>query len=325
MGRDGATRSMAIFPFFTGCARSGTTLVRAIFSSHPEMAIPDETHYFSQMLNKPERYESAKGFVTETFLADLLSHPLFPRWILPEEQVRQALISPPTVSYADAVRRVYALYAQRKGKQRYGDKTPHNIINISRLATIFPEASFIHVIRDGRDVAMSLMDRRWGAAGVVKASRFWRDRVRRGRDAGQQIGADRYMEIRYERLIEDTEAVVRSMCSFIELEFDPEMLRYYEQTDRLFDGRPGRPRVPGHSHLNLPPTKGLRDWRSQMSRDDVDLFELVAGDLLDELGYERGGGRPSLWIRATAAFQRARGARDFVAQRVLHRAGLDAR
>jgi hypothetical protein len=62
-----------------------------------------------------------------------------------------------------------------------------------------------------------------------------------------------------------------------------------------------------------------------MSRHDVALFELVAGDLLDELGYERGGGRPSLWIRATATLQRARGAGDFIAQRVLHRAGLNAR
>jgi len=62
-----------------------------------------------------------------------------------------------------------------------------------------------------------------------------------------------------------------------------------------------------------------------MSRDDIALFELVAGDLLDELGYEREGGRPSLWIRVTATFQMARGAGDFFAQRVLRRAGLDAR
>src|SRR2546428_11983311 len=119
MRHDGARRSMAICPFFTGGARSGTTMVRAIFSSHPEMAIPDETHYFSQMLNKRERYHSANGFITETFLAELLSHPLFPLWILPEELVRQALTSPPAASYAEAVRRVYTLYAESKGKQRY--------------------------------------------------------------------------------------------------------------------------------------------------------------------------------------------------------------
>jgi Sulfotransferase family len=326
MGSQEATGSLPIFPFFTGCARSGTTLVRAIFSSHPDMAIPDETHYFSQMIDTRARYDSAQGFANETFLADLLAHPKFPQWILPEDQVRHALNSPPAFSYAAAVRRVYALYAQIKGKPRYGDKTPYNVIKISDLAAVFPEARFIHLIRDGRDVALSLMDHRWGDAGMVKAARFWKDRTRRGRDAGHRLGPNRYIEIRYEDLVQDAENVVKSVCAFIQLEFDPVMLRYHETSERrLFDGRPGRPQVSETSHLNLPPTKGLRDWRTQMPADHLALFEVVAGDLLEELGYERGTDRPSLRIRVNAAYQRARAAGDVVADRLLRRTRLAAR
>jgi hypothetical protein len=322
---EGTVKMLPVFPFFVGCARSGTTLVRAIFSSHPDMAIPDETHYFSEMLKKRGRYDGEKGFVTEPFLADLFAHPLFPRWILPEEQVREAMTSPPASSYADAVRRVYILYARSKGKHRYGDKTPRNVVNIRSLAADFPEARFVHIIRDGRDVAMSLIDRRWGARSIVKAARFWRGRVKRGREEGRALMSPRYMEIRYEDLLEDTGGIVRSVCSFIDLRFDPAMLRYYEDSHRIYDGRPGRPRAGGNSSLYLPPTKGLRDWRTQMSSKDLAIFELVAGDLLDELGYERGSGRPSPWIRGNVISQMARAAGDSLADRLLRRKGLGGR
>src|SRR5438093_7002726 len=80
---------LAPFPFFVGCARSGTTLLRAIFTAHPQMAIPDEAHYVMQMLRKRDRYERREGFASEIFLQDLLGHKLFPFWVLPIEIVRE--------------------------------------------------------------------------------------------------------------------------------------------------------------------------------------------------------------------------------------------
>src|SRR5436190_24394817 len=89
------------FPFFVGCARSGTTLLRAIFTAHPQMAIPDEAHYVMQMLRKRDRYERRDGFATELFLDNLLGHKLFPHWVLPTETVRESFRSDPPADYAD--------------------------------------------------------------------------------------------------------------------------------------------------------------------------------------------------------------------------------
>ncbi len=278
------------FPFFVGCSRSGTTLLRAIFTAHPQMAIPDEAHYVMQMLRSREKYERPDGFAVEVFLHDLLNHKLFPAWVLPKEVVQESFRATPPGNYPDAVRRVFSLHARQWGKPRYGDKSPRNVLNLPLLAEAFPEAVFVHIIRDGRDVALSLLELPWaGPDTIVEAATYWRRRVQRGRKGGRSIGSSRYREVRYETLLEDPESTVRSLCEFIKLPFDPIMLRYYEQED-LFGHRskpePERRTKAGHHHK--PPTKGLRDWRTQMSKSDLALFEVAAGDLLDELAYERG-------------------------------------
>ena len=84
----------------------------------------------------------------------------------------------------------------------------------------------------------------------------------------------------YEELIEEPAATLASLCAFIDLAFDERMLRYHSRFD---EGS-----FPRQTHLGRPPTKGLRDWRTQMSIDDLASFEAVAGDVLAEVGYERG-------------------------------------
>jgi hypothetical protein len=244
------------------------------------------------MVNKGGEYEQVTGFDSERFINDIFSHPAPPNWVQAEE-VRGALASAPPASYADAVRRVYGLYAAKSGKTRYADKTPLNTLMIEPLAETFPESRFVHIIRDGRDVALSLMDRRFGQGHIVEAARYWRRRVTLGRAAGRSIGPGRYREVRYEGLLEDPERIVRELCEFIDLPFEPVMLRYYDR-EQVFGPRPGASRSPSEK-FHLPPTKGLRDWRTQLSKRALVLFEVAAGELLDELGYERGAERMPLW------------------------------
>src|SRR5438093_5507864 len=122
------------FPFFVGCSRSGTTLLRAIFTAHPQMAIPDEAHYVMQMLRERGKYERPDGFAVRAFLDDLLSHKLFPSWVLPGVTVRESFEAEPPDGYANAVRRVFSLYAAQLGKPRYGDKSPRHVLNLPVLA-----------------------------------------------------------------------------------------------------------------------------------------------------------------------------------------------
>ena len=162
-----------------------------------------------------------------------------------------------------------------------------NVIHIPFLARAFPEARFIHLIRDGRDVALSYLDADFGVDSVGEAAIYWRRFVRKGRRDGRRLGP-RYREIRYEDLLADPETVLRSLCAFVEIPFDPAMLTYHRQADRILETTSHREH---HERLHLPPTQGLRDWRTQMDGASLTLFEALAGDLLDQVGYERGVGR----------------------------------
>ena len=119
---------------------------------------------------------------------------------------------------AAAITDLYARYAHERGKPRYGDKTPANVLYVELLAAAFPQARFLHIVRDGRDVVPSLMEMHFGPDRFGAAALFWRDRVTRGRAGGRRVGADRYREIRYEDLVAEPEPVLRDICGFFELD-----------------------------------------------------------------------------------------------------------
>lgn len=278
----------APFPFVVGRGRSGSTLLRAMLDSHPEMAVPPESHFIPFFDGHRTRYEDGGGFAPERFLEDLLRYSRFQRWGLPEEEVREAFAASPPRTVADAVRRAFAVYARHQGKARYGDKTPEYVMHLPTLARLFPEARFVHLVRDGRDVTLSYLDVRFGPSTVAESALLWKRFVREGRVAGRALGADRYLELRYEDLVDDPERELHRICAFVDLRYDDAMLRYFERAEEVVSGVVSRR---GHRNIFLPPTSGLRDWRRDMRPRDVAVFEAVAADLLEELGYELGTGR----------------------------------
>ena len=291
-----------VFPIFVGSGRSGTTLFRNVFDSHPELAMTHEAHFIAPLARRGSRYATSAGFDVDGFVADLYANSNFRRQGLEETEVRARLAAEPSGTVADAIRSVMATYAAKEGKPLYGDKTPGYVIHLDVLAETFPEARFVHIIRDGRDVAMAYLDRdEWGPSSMGDAAHYWRSRVSRGRRAGKALGA-RYREVRYEDMVDDPEAVTRDLCDFLGLTFDPSMLRFHEK-GASFIAESNTPEA--FQNLAKPITKGMRDWRIQMAPDDVALFEGIAGDLLDELGYEVTGVSMSPAMRGRLAYTAA--------------------
>lgn len=289
-------------PFIVGCGRSGTTLLRAMFDSHPGMAVPPESYFVASMGRHRRRYERAGVFVTERFIEDLLAHQRFDLWALPEREVREVLRDEEPADLPDAIRLTYRTYAASRGKPRYGDKTPSYVLHLPLLADMFPEARFIHIIRDGHDVALSMLNIAWGPNSVEDAALHWRRHVSRGRKEGERLGPERYREVRYEDLVAEPETVIRSLCPFLDLPFEESMLRYFERAEEVMAGSRDRDK---HKRLALPPTHGLRDWRTQMDARDLATFDALAGNLLHELGYQRGAA-PPMQRRLMARYQSVR-------------------
>lgn len=304
------------FPFFVGCGRSGTTLVRAMFDSHPDMAVVYESSFVSTLVRQRRRYERPEGFDRTRFLADLTTHFAFDTLGTSAPDVARALEDDPPQTTADAIRRVYGDYARRQGKHRYADKTPMYVNVVPVLADAFPEARFVHIVRDGRNVALAYMSVPWGPMRVVDATLYWKRNVERGRRAGHRLGPGRYREVTYERLVHEPEQVLAELCPFLGLDFDPAMLRYFDRADQVLASIDNPQH---HRGLSMPVTKGMRDWRTGMDSRDVCAFELLAGKVLTGMGYERSAEQPSLRLRASVHAGRTR----VEAGRLAHRLGKE--
>lgn len=281
------------FPFVVGCPRSGTTLLRAMLDSHPDLAVPQESFFVPELASIP-----ASRFAPDDFLARLTAHDRFGRWELPVDSVAMAVRA--TTNGPDAVRALYRTYAHHRGKLHYGDKTPQYVRHIDQLASLFPEARFLHLVRDGRDVGQSLMDGPFGPSAIAVAARVWRTHVMSGRHAGRALPEDRYHELRYEDLVATPEKALRDVCAFFHLTFAPQMLDYAERAD---DVLAGSVHPEAQAGVRRSPTAGLRDWRATMAPRDVGVFEAVAGDALTAFGYGLAFAAPTPLYRLEAGRQ----------------------
>jgi hypothetical protein len=242
---------------------------------HSQLAVPDETYFVPQLADRHLLRVDADEFVDDVRRVV--------EWDLPLDKVRARLHDGMPVGAA--IGAVYAVYAEERGKRRWGDKTPMYMQNLRLLERLFPDALFVHLIRDGRDAALSFLAMPRGIVTETwmhprTAADFacqWHTEVAAARRLGHRVGS-RYLEVRYESLVDDVEAVLRRICGFAGLEYEADMVDYAGNVD--VSAKPHQQR------LTKPPTKGVRDWRTEMSAGDVAAFERVAGDLLRELGYE---------------------------------------
>jgi Sulfotransferase family len=295
-------------PFIVGVARSGTTLLRLQLDAHPELALPPETGFGAL----------ARESLTRNELADRLAE--LPTWAdlgLEREAVTQAFADASEWSTGEGLRACYRLYAARHEKERWGDKTPGHASYMREIAAALPEARFIHLIRDGRDVAASLRGLPFapGDGGIVAIARHWRDTCDLARRSGAEV--THYIEVRYEELVAQPEATLRTICEFIELEFDERMLHAHERAEeRLREMRSARV-VPGGSieladgarletRTSLPPDRSRAGrWRTALTEHEVARFERFAAGMLVELGYEPSYAGVSERLRRRYAAKRA--------------------
>lgn len=275
-------------PFFVvGSARSGTTLLRLILNAHPEVAVPPESRFVVEL------YRGSEAVSRDAFLGELAAHKRFQAWDLPIEAVARELPDGDPVPYPAAIEAAYEAYAHVNGKTRWGDKTPRYVENMGLLARLFPTARFIHLIRDGRNVALSYANVPFGPKTVGKAAALWATRVKAGRESGVALGGSRYFEVRYEDLVEDAEGETKDICDFLDLTFDPGMLDYTERARGSV-----LPRASMYNpHVTEKPQANVRSWEESMPPEQIETFEAVAGDALSLLGYERRFPTPSTKAR----------------------------
>ena len=268
-------------PFFVvGCDRSGTTLLRLILDRGGEVAIPTESMTlvdFAREADAPLATDAAFDRLARA----VWRHPKIREWGLagnpPRREGRTG-----AAAYRAALEAPYLAYARGRGAARWADKTPLYVLHAGLIRRTFPEARIVHIVRDGRDVALSLLRVPFGAANVWAAAHQWRDAVDAGDAAAERYG-DAVLTVRYEDLVAEPEATVRRVCAFCELTFRPEMLAV-ERTgaDRLIRGQESWFTQLGAGIT----TASAGRWRTQMSPARQAVFTSIAADALRRHGYD---------------------------------------
>ncbi|HEX5913260.1 MAG TPA: sulfotransferase, partial [Rubrobacter sp.] len=181
--------------FIVGCARSGTTLVHRIVDAHPEIAITPEMHWISHYVNY---FKNQNRLVTPELVSELAGHKRFAQFEIPRQQFEGLLGSGEAVPYPTFLNRVFGLYGKINNKPLVGNKTPAFVRSIPTFHALWPEAKFVHIIRDGRDVCMSILNWKkaeralgrfstWAEDQVTTAAVWWEWHVRLGREDGGSL------------------------------------------------------------------------------------------------------------------------------------------
>lgn len=291
-------RPMLAMPIVIGLPRSGTTLLRLMLDAHPQLAMPPETGFLAFC----GKFTETGAALRREFFERVTHFPEnAPNWSdfgIPEADFMAALERIRPFNVADGYRTFYRLYAQRFDKPRYGDKTPTYYRYINTITATLPEAHFIHIIRDGRDVALSVRDM-WFSPGkdVETLATHWRDGIVQARTLAK--ATSHYHELHYEQLIAHPRRELEKICRFIGLEYAPDMERYHERApDRLreFGTRykaDGSVLVERDARLNAhrltsepPDPSRVFAWRREMPAEEQQRYNAIAGEMLQSLGYE---------------------------------------
>jgi hypothetical protein len=278
-------------PFFiVGNDRSGTTMLRLILDRGPDVAIPPESMFLTDFAPEFARGEPHDAAAAARLMAEVWNHPKVRLWELPGGPPAV----PPGLTGADAYRFIaeapFAAYAAKHGKPRWADKTPHYVHHVDHLLELWPQARFVVLVRDGRDVAVSLRAMPFGPNNAWAAAPWWARGIRAGERA-QAAHPDAVRTVRYEDLAARPRELVPEICAFVGVRYSDDMLAL-EAADRsrivrdqaswfptIFDG------------IN---TTAVGRWRRDMSVRDQQVFGARAGEELARLGYDPGpdGGRP---------------------------------
>src|ERR1700733_3449644 len=220
---------LAQAPFFVvGAGRSGTTLLRLILAGHSRLHIPPETWFLRPLVQHFPLTGALTQPQLERAIETMVRHERWPDMGLAASDLRRraaALLQPGLVDVIDVV---YRHLLDSSGKLRLGDKTPHYFAIVPELAALYPEAKFVYLVRDGRDVAISWIDAGWeryyeaGFEWPAAMAHLQRDCV---------AYAGRVLAVHYEDLVRQPAEIARRICTFLGESYEPAMLDWQDRTD----------------------------------------------------------------------------------------------
>jgi hypothetical protein len=273
-----------------------------MFDHHPAFALPYESKYIVVFHNNLAEFGDLKQPKNREVLIRSIDRYMRNAWLerVQDEWIPGLAEAAPTLAanaepnYAGVMKAIYQYYAKLHSRARWGDKMATFRRCLPVLLELFPDARIVHIIRDGRDVTSSLLELSFGPNSTYVAAKKWRNFIDHALDFAARHPTNVYT-LRYEDLIDNPEKYLREICNFVGEPFDEKMLEFHKT------GNARVPRQEIHEQLKKPVNKERSArWKKDMSPSQVRVFEAVAGQQLDRLGYELAYPKAKLtsWDRA---------------------------
>ncbi len=271
--------------FVVGMPRSGTTLLSALLDAHSRIAITPETHFYTRCGGG--RQGAAVADVWEC----LRQQPGVQDMDLTDEEVERLwarVRSADRPVPSDLLRALGTTYAERTGADAWGEKTPDHLAHVPTLLRDFPRAAVLCIVRDPRDVWLSLRGMPWNEDSLPEAAWTWR-RYAQKSTRWQETFPDRVREVRYEDLLDEPADILREVTAWLGVSFEERMLRFHERDEGPADT--AREPWKAKTHRPIDPSNKEK-WRTQMPEAERAVMEWLAGPPLRAHGYPR----PSLTV-----------------------------
>ncbi len=266
--------------FIGGCSRSGTTLLGAMIGAHDDFICSPESHFKIDVLRAINK--QIVSATPEAVLDFIKRHWRFQIWgldLTPESFLSCSNQNPSIGCLLNGVVAHYAVQQDKPQAHTWVDHTPENISYTYSLLDVFPEAKFIHIIRDGRAIAASILPLDWGPNSIMKVSRWWMRMTSFGLAAEKALGPERVLRVKYEDLVLEPETTMRTISQFLGIEFQPAMLQAtgfnpppYTTQQHMLVG-------------NTPDRKVVNRWQQKLTERQIEIFEHQTRDFMLSLGY----------------------------------------
>jgi hypothetical protein len=239
-----------IFSF--GARRSGTFWLQRIITSHPRVAaVPSESFFFASAIAPLfESFQDLDRYIQRT--GRIYAH--------------HEVLLDATRDFCD---RIFLQFSER-GTDRIAERTPAHIEHIDLMNAIYPDAYYLHIVRDGRDAARSLASRDWYSGSLQEAALEWRRSVLAARAAQRP---ERFLEVRYEELLANPVPLITQIFDFLDLDVDTQVLHAAGQEARV------------QLNADSETPVSAQKWRWAMAPEEQDLVLRLAGEALLEYGY----------------------------------------
>lgn len=272
--------------FIVGANRSGTTLLRLILNAHSRIAIPEELNYFNTWMAEHWREETADREAFRGRVHWYLQSKLPPGAFgdtdvsaLEEDIVAQASVYDWRAVYEGLL----TAWARHHGKIRWGEKTPGNLFYVDTLRAMFPEAQFIHLVRDPRAGVLSMQNASFFGDDMVINALNRRKYLREGLRRDATMPPDKWTRVRYEDLLTAPEDTVRALCIFLGERYHPSMLTYYEDAERYMS--PAAAQKFNRAARRPIDPKKADSWRDALPPADAALIGTICRREMEALGY----------------------------------------